>query len=75
MLTDRPDLMRARIWPRRTYRQVRCALCYRHFMPWSRKIKGANYFPHPWMMCHLMCGLMYEAGIESMRKRGERDAG
>lgn len=37
------------------YRQVRCALCYHRFWPWQQQIKGANYFPHPWMQVHVRC--------------------
>ena len=47
-----PRLMTRRRW-RGKYRQIRCAWCYRRFWPWQLRVKGANYFPHPWMDCHL----------------------
>jgi len=38
------------------FRQIRCAVCYRRLWPWQARARGANYFPHPWMLCHLACG-------------------
>ena len=43
------------------YLPVQCALCYRPFRPWQKTIRGANYFPHPYMMCHRDCALAYVA--------------
>ena len=43
-------------WGRSRYRQRRCAVCYRRFWPWQERWKGANYFPHPYMQVHPLCG-------------------
>ena len=47
------------------YRQFRCALCYRRFWPWQERLRGANYFRHPYMMVHHWCGVAAATGGES----------
>jgi len=59
-----PRLLTRHRW-RGKYRQIRCAVCYRRFWPWQQQIRGANYFKHPWMMCHLSCGLAEEKRLRS----------
>ena len=53
------DLLRRR-WLGQGYVAVRCAVCYRRFWPWQRTLRGANYFRHPYMMCHRQCALAEE---------------
>jgi hypothetical protein len=48
---------------RSAYVAARCAVCYRRLWPLQRKTAGANYFRHPYMICHLACGLAEEARL------------
>jgi hypothetical protein len=56
-----PQMMHRRWikWGRPPYKQTRCSLCYRRFWPWQERIRGANYFPHPYMTVHPICGKVY----------------
>jgi hypothetical protein len=62
-----PLLLRRR-WTGPGYRQIRCALCYLRFWPWQKQVRGANYFPHPYMRVHPLCGRVY---VEMRRRRHE----
>jgi len=66
-----PRLMRKRwLLPSRRahrYHQIRCAICYRRMWPWQAQIRGANYFPHPYMQCHVQCGLDKERELRGAR--------
>lgn len=59
-MTTVPRLLVKR-WPAKSYKQIRCALCYRRFMPWQERWRGANYFRHPYMQVHKGCGLEEES--------------
>lgn len=52
------------------YRTIRCALCYRRFWPWQRTVRGANFFPHPYMMTHFICGMRYVWKVDNPDSTG-----
>ncbi len=54
-----PRLLTRHRWQGK-YRQIRCAVCYRPFWPGQNRWRGANYFPHPYMLVHRKCGLHAE---------------
>jgi len=63
---DPPRLMRRRrirYGNRTQYVPARCAVCYRRLWPWQPRVQGANYFRHPYMTCHLTCGLAEQARL------------
>jgi hypothetical protein len=57
------QLMRRRWFGEPPYRQVLCGLCHRRLWPWQRRIKGANYYPHPFALVHPMCAVLYDPNL------------